>query len=102
MTYNQSNGVHCTLIKVKVFLLKFLNTINYFLVLLGIASFAQERIFLDEKLRFSNKHAIYNELMVLRPVRGSLSIDRLLRACLFVLEKHQVLRTSLILNHENN
>ena len=31
----------------------------------GIASFAQERIFFDEQVRFSNKTAIYNELIAL-------------------------------------
>ena len=45
--------------------------------------------------------AIYNELNVLRLVGGSLSIDRLLRALQFVLNKHAVLHTSLVFNNED-
>jgi hypothetical protein len=67
----------------------------------GIASFAQERIFLDEQVRFSSNIAIYNELNVLRVVKGSLSTNRLLVALQCVLKKHAVLRTSLIFNNEN-
>jgi hypothetical protein len=67
----------------------------------GIASFAQERIFLDEQVRFSSEIAIYNELNVLRVVNGSLSTNRLLVALQYVLKKHTVLRTSLIFNNEN-
>ena len=62
----------------------------------GVASFAQERIFLDEKVRFSNKVAIYNELIILRLVEGRLSTDRLEEALRSVLTKHKILRTSLI------
>jgi hypothetical protein len=62
----------------------------------GIASFAQERIFLDEQVRFSNKIAIYNELFALRVVQGSLSVNHLLQALRYVLKKHTILRTSLI------
>ncbi|CAF1595867.1 unnamed protein product [Adineta ricciae] len=68
----------------------------------GIASFAQERIFIDERVRFSNKIAIYNEMVVVRPVKGSLSISRLLRALRTVLEKHHILRTCLILDNSEN
>jgi hypothetical protein len=68
---------------------------------LGIASFAQERIFLDEQVRFTNEVAIYNELNVVRLVRGSLSIDRLLEAIRLVLNKHKILLTSLIFNNES-
>ena len=67
----------------------------------GVASFAQERIFLDEQVRFSNEIAIYNELNVLRVVKGSLSINRLLIALRFVLKKHAILRTSLIFNNDD-
>jgi hypothetical protein len=67
----------------------------------GIASFAQERIFLDEQVRFFNKIAIYNELTALRVVRRSLSIDRLQLALRYVLNKHKVLRTSLIFNYDD-
>jgi NRPS condensation-like uncharacterized protein len=68
----------------------------------GIASFAQERIFLDEQVRFSTEIAIYNELNILRVVKGSLSINRLVVALQYVLKKHAVLRTSLILNNEDS
>ncbi|CAF3947469.1 unnamed protein product, partial [Adineta steineri] len=64
----------------------------------GIASFAQERIFLDEQVRFSSDIAIYNELFTLQIVQGSLSFSRLLQAFRYVLNKHKVLRTSLIFN----
>ena len=68
---------------------------------LGMASFAQERIFLDEKIRFSDKIAIYNELTVLRIGQGRLSIDRLQDAFRFVLAKHKILRTSLVFDDDN-
>ncbi len=67
----------------------------------GIASFAQERIFLDEQVRFSNKIAIYNELTALRVVHGSLAIDCLQQALRYVLSKHKILRTSLIFNNDD-
>ena len=69
---------------------------------LGMASFAQERIFLDQQVRFSNKVAIYNELIVLRVVQGSLSTDRLLQALRYVLSKHEILRTSLTFNDDDS
>ena len=75
---------------------------KYFtIIFIGIASFAQERIFFDEQIRFSNKIAIYNELIVLRIIQGSLSIDRLLRAFRFLLSKHKILRTSLIFTNDD-
>ncbi|CAF4215094.1 unnamed protein product, partial [Adineta steineri] len=67
----------------------------------GIASFAQERIFLDEQVRFSSDIAIYNELFALQIVQGSLSLDRLLQALRHVLNKHKILRTSLIFNNDD-
>jgi len=67
----------------------------------GIASFAQERIFLDEQVRFTNKVAIYNELSVLRLAHGSLSMDRLLQSIRLVLSKHKILLTSLVFNNES-
>ncbi|CAF1585130.1 unnamed protein product, partial [Adineta steineri] len=68
----------------------------------GIASFAQERIFLDEQVRFSSDIAIYNELHTLQVVQGSLSFNRLLQALRCILNKHKILRTSLIFNNDNN
>ncbi|UJR22117.1 hypothetical protein I4U23_025181 [Adineta vaga] len=68
----------------------------------GIASFAQERIFLDEQVRFSSQIAIYNELAALRLTNSSLSVDRLTKALRSILSKHKILRTSLVFNHDNN
>ncbi|CAF4020000.1 unnamed protein product [Adineta steineri] len=68
----------------------------------GIASFAQERIFLDEQVRFSSDIAIYNELSTLQVVQGSLSLTRLLQAFRYVLNKHKILRTSLLFNNDNS
>ncbi|CAF1519945.1 unnamed protein product [Adineta steineri] len=67
----------------------------------GIASFAQERIFLDEQMRFSNKIAIYNELTALKVIQGSISRDRLLEAIEYILNKHKILRTFLTFNNDN-
>ncbi|CAF4214418.1 unnamed protein product, partial [Adineta steineri] len=67
----------------------------------GIASFAQERIFLDEQVRFSSDIAIYNELFALQIVQGSLSLNRVLQAFRYVLNKHKILRTTLIFNNDN-
>ncbi|CAF1052208.1 unnamed protein product [Adineta steineri] len=68
----------------------------------SMASFSQERIFLDEQIRFSSDIAIYNELFTLEVVQGSLSSDRLLQAFRYVLNKHKILRTSLMLNNDNS
>ncbi|CAF1312241.1 unnamed protein product [Adineta steineri] len=68
----------------------------------GIASYAQERIFLDEQLRFSHQIAIYNELMVLRVTKELLSVNRLLQALRYILRKHKILRTSLVFNAEDS
>ncbi|CAF1513875.1 unnamed protein product, partial [Adineta steineri] len=68
----------------------------------GIASYAQERIFLDEQLRFSHQIAIYNELMVLRVTKELLSVNRLLQALRYILSKHKILRTSLVFNAEDS
>jgi hypothetical protein len=66
----------------------------------GIASFAQERIFLDEQIRFSSHIAIYNELVVLRVAHGSLSMTRLATALRSVLARHQAFRTALIYSND--
>ncbi|CAF4427245.1 unnamed protein product, partial [Adineta steineri] len=68
----------------------------------AIASFAQERIFLDEQVRFSSDIAVYNELFTLQIVQGSLSFNRLLQAFRFVLNKHKILRTSLMFDNDNS
>ncbi|CAF1595646.1 unnamed protein product, partial [Adineta steineri] len=68
----------------------------------GIASFAQERIFLDEQVRFSSDIAIYNEFSTLQVVQGSLSFNRLSQAFRCVLNKHKILCTSLLFNSDNS
>ncbi|CAF4071043.1 unnamed protein product, partial [Adineta steineri] len=68
----------------------------------GIASYAQERIFLDEQVRFSDQTAIYNELFTLRVTKGLLSVNRLLPALRYVLSKHKILRTSLVFNNDDS
>ncbi|CAF4306541.1 unnamed protein product, partial [Adineta steineri] len=67
----------------------------------GIASFAQERIFLDEQVRFSSDIAVYNELFTLQVIQGSLSFNRLLQAFRYVLNEHRILRTSLMFNNDD-
>ncbi|CAF1069105.1 unnamed protein product [Adineta steineri] len=68
----------------------------------GIASFAQERIFLDEQVRFSRKIAIYNELSILQVIQGSILVHRLLQALRYVLNKHKILQTSLNFNSDDS
>ena len=68
-------------------------------------SFAQQRIWLHEKLYFnrqSSSWAIYNILLPMKIKRGLLSIDRLRLATLAVLEKHLILRTAVRFNGETN
>ncbi|CAF1463246.1 unnamed protein product, partial [Adineta steineri] len=68
----------------------------------SMASFAQERIFLDEQIRFSNKHIFYNNSVALRVTEGVLSINRVLQALQLVLRKHEILRTSLVFNNDDS
>ncbi|CAF3976110.1 unnamed protein product, partial [Adineta steineri] len=68
----------------------------------GMASFAQERIFLDEQIRFSYKHIFYNNFVALRVTEGVLSIKRVLQALQLVLKKHEILRTSLVFNNNDS
>ncbi|CAF1473510.1 unnamed protein product, partial [Adineta steineri] len=67
-----------------------------------IASYAQQRIYLDEKMRFSEKVAIYNELTALQITKGSISMTRLLQALRCVISKHKILRTSLVFNDHDS
>ncbi|CAF0842950.1 unnamed protein product [Adineta steineri] len=68
------------------------------------ASFAQERIFLDEQIRFSprNNNTIYAIPLLYRISSSSkdnhISIDRLHRAFQFVIIKHSIFRTALYLD----
>ena len=69
--------------------------------LLGQVSFTQERIFLDEKIRFASKgNRMYAVPLVYRISSGSksLSISRLHRALHAVVLKHPILRTALLVD----
>ncbi|CAF1541834.1 unnamed protein product, partial [Didymodactylos carnosus] len=69
-------------------------------ITLGQASYAQERIWLDEQLRLSiteedkGLHS-YNSLLVYKITSGSVSIPCLRKAIKCVINKHQIFRTSL-------
>jgi hypothetical protein len=78
---------------------------------LGPASFAQERIWLDEQLRFiphlvdgiSVSLAVYNVPLVFVTTAGSsLSVSRLRRALTLLVGKHTTLRTCLIGNSDDS
>ena len=73
-----------------------------YLLFLGLASYAQERIVLDQQLRFSDEVAVYNELVILKLVAGSLSTSRLQRTLRDLYRKHPIFRTSLIFDAENS
>ncbi|CAF4205740.1 unnamed protein product [Rotaria sp. Silwood2] len=63
------------------------------------ASFAQERIWYDTKIRFNEEDyqtAIYNELLVIQVETGNVSINRLKCAINEVIRKHTVLRTAIM------
>ncbi|CAF1457723.1 unnamed protein product, partial [Adineta steineri] len=70
------------------------------------ASYAQARIWLDERIRFDPDKpqvAIYNMPFVYRlQPDHTLSIERLLHALQLIVLKHQSLRTSLVFNAEKN
>ncbi|CAF2829462.1 unnamed protein product [Rotaria sp. Silwood2] len=74
--------------------------------LVAIASYAQARIWLDERIRFDPEKlqvAIYNLpfLCQIRP-GGTISISQLRRALQIVIKKHESLRTSLIFDTKTN
>ena len=82
----------------KVRKLIFSNKNTLFHILIGPASFAQARIWLDERARFdpnNPKVAIYNMPFLFHIEFGSLSLARLRRALQLVIMKHQSLRTAL-------
>ncbi|CAF4908311.1 unnamed protein product [Rotaria sp. Silwood1] len=70
------------------------------------ASFAQARIWLDERIRFNVDRpftAIYNMPFLYRLCPGqSLSIQQLKKALQLIVERHQSLRTSLVFDTINN
>ena len=76
-------------------------TLNVSGRLQALASFAQQRVWLHEKLYFSHDSsslAIYNILVPLTIKRGSLSVERIRLALLSVLDCHTVLRTAVRFN----
>ncbi|CAF1496030.1 unnamed protein product [Adineta ricciae] len=67
----------------------------------GQVSFAQERIFLDEQIRFNTQGGRMYEVRLAHVISNQdkfLSIERLRRAIQSVLVKHSVLRTSIFIN----
>ena len=64
--------------------------------ILATASFAQQRIFLDEQVRFSHNVAVYNEPTILQIDSGQISMQRLKRTLQSILHQHKILCTSLI------
>ncbi|CAF4978012.1 unnamed protein product, partial [Rotaria sp. Silwood1] len=69
----------------------------------GPASFAQTRLFLDERVRFgvaSDSVATYHIPLVYEITHNSVSLERLQRAVAAIVEKHKVLRTRLIFDEK--
>ncbi|CAF3985250.1 unnamed protein product, partial [Adineta steineri] len=67
------------------------------------ASFAQERIYLDEQIRFSSETAMNNMYVIpllyrLSSINDHISISRLHHAFQSVIRKHQILRTALYID----
>ena len=65
----------------------------------GPASFAQTRLYLDERLRFTtsnNPIATYHIPLVYEVIQTSISLKRLKRALTTIIEKHKILRTRLM------
>ncbi|CAF4058212.1 unnamed protein product, partial [Adineta steineri] len=77
-------------------------------LVLARASFAQERIFLDEQIRFSSNKTIKNNMYVIpllyriSSINNHVSITRLYHAFQSVITKHQILRTALYLDTNGN
>jgi NRPS condensation-like uncharacterized protein len=80
--------------------------IKFILFIIAPASFAQARIWLDERIRFDPEKpqvAIYNMPFFYRPSSNhSLSIKQLHHALQLIVTKHESLRTSLIFDTEKN
>ncbi|CAF4185302.1 unnamed protein product, partial [Adineta steineri] len=71
------------------------------------ASFAQERIYLDEQIRFSSNKTTMNNMYVIpllyriSSMNGHISITRLHHAFQSVITKHNILRTALYIDDTN-
>ncbi|CAF4277277.1 unnamed protein product, partial [Adineta steineri] len=70
------------------------------------ASYGQQRIFVDQTIRFSNETSVYNVPLVYRIISNSnsqqITIDRLRQAIDAIIAKHAILRTSLDWNIDTN
>lgn len=80
--------------------------IRYQPICLAPASFAQTRIWLDERIRFNSDHAytaIYNMPYLYRLLpQHSLSIQQLKIALYIVTIRHESLRTAIVFDEQNN
>ncbi|CAF1463212.1 unnamed protein product [Adineta steineri] len=70
----------------------------------GAASFAQERIWLDEKFHHNSpmSPAMHNFVLPLVIEHGSMSIERIRSAIVAVLEQHEILRTAIYFDENRN
>ncbi|CAF4060121.1 unnamed protein product, partial [Adineta steineri] len=70
----------------------------------GAASFAQERIWLDEKIHHDPtiSPAMHNFVLPLVIKHGSMSIERIRSAVVAVLEQHEILRTAIYFDENRN
>ncbi|CAF1369681.1 unnamed protein product, partial [Adineta steineri] len=70
----------------------------------GTASFAQERIWLDEKIHHDPfiSPAMHNFVLPLVVKHGSMSIERIRSAVVAVLEQHDILRTAIYFDENRN
>ncbi|CAF0798765.1 unnamed protein product [Adineta steineri] len=70
------------------------------------ASYGQQRIFVDQTIRFSNETSVYNVPLVYRMISNSngqqITIDRLRQAIDGIIAKHAIFRTSLDWNINTN
>ncbi|CAF1468752.1 unnamed protein product, partial [Adineta steineri] len=70
------------------------------------ASYGQQRIFVDQTIRFSNETSVYNIPLVYRIISNSnsqqITTDRLRQAIDAIIAKHAILRTSLDWNIDTN
>ncbi|CAF4064629.1 unnamed protein product, partial [Adineta steineri] len=70
----------------------------------GAASFAQERIWVDEKFHHNSpmSPAMHNFVLPLMIKHGSMSIERIRSAIVAVLEQHKILRTAIYFDENRN
>ncbi|CAF3887584.1 unnamed protein product [Rotaria sp. Silwood1] len=72
---------------------------DFMVKLRGPASFAQTRLYLDERLRFGtskNSIATYHIPLVYEIIQTSISLKRLEQALMTIIHKHKILRTRLL------